>query len=530
MSANLLDRLIVLIFLLLVSFAIFGHLGKRPLFGVEGRWAEGAREMSLRGSNFVPTLNFEPHVTKPLLPFWLIKKSGELLGYSEFSVRLPGAILAFVSVFIFFGLSLKIFEAPYAKLATFLYGSSLGFLQFVRLAQSEIYQLTGLIIALTVYVYFREKKSLIGYLLFFLGLLIATLSKGLTAVAVLTLFVMIDILFHKLYFHFNPKAFLALFLGVLLYFLPYYLTSHEMQTSLPFYLWFRENLKQAVDPYDNLRPFYIYLYFWPLWLAPFSLFLLSALYKKIKNFSLLTGVEKVFLLSNLAIFLLFTIAKARRGYYILPILPFSIMLITLYIKRFTPTILPKIYTWGAFVIPLITLSSPFILKSFGFTITYELIFYTILFFLLQVGLLLLRTKISYPFLAIVLLYLSIEALYFGLYQPYFSQSTEKEAGKFVKTLITEHKNLRLCAVSKEEGPVANFYFYAEIKEKVPLYREEERALKECHVLILRKTLPPQVQEKARALNFIIRSFENRKEPSKSYYILYNSSTLNTPSL
>lgn len=303
-----------------------------------------------------------------------------------------------------------------------------------------------------------------------------------------------------------------------------------MQTSLPFYFWFKENLKQAVDPYDNLRPFYIYLYFWPLWLAPFSLFLLSALYKKIKNFSLLTGVEKVFLLSNLAIFLLFAIAKARRGYYILPILPFSIILITLYIKRFTPTILPKIYTWGAFVIPLITLSSPLILKSFGFTITFKLIFYTILFFLLQVGLLLLRTKISYPFLAIVLLYLSKEVLFFGLYQPHFSQSTEKEAGKFVKTLITENKNLRLCAVSKEEGPVANFYFYAEIKEKVPLYREEERALRECHVLILRKTLPPQVQEKARTLNFIIRSFENRKEPSKSYYILYNSSTLKTPSL
>ncbi|MCS7149122.1 MAG: hypothetical protein RMI93_00045 [Caldimicrobium sp.] len=100
-------KIYLISFAILIFIAIFVNLGDRPLFGVEGRWAEGAREMSLRDSWFVPTINFEPHVTKPLIPFWLIRITGEIFGYKEFSVRLPGAILAIASGYLFFLLSKK---------------------------------------------------------------------------------------------------------------------------------------------------------------------------------------------------------------------------------------------------------------------------------------------------------------------------------------------------------------------------------------------------------------------------------------
>jgi len=322
------------LFIFLLFIGIFYNLWDRPLFGVEGRWAEASREMSLRGSWFVPTINFEPHVTKPLIPFWLIKISGELLGYSEFSVRLPGALLALISLFLFYFLSKRFFEKEYALFGTMIFGVSLGFLQFARLAQSEIYQLFGIVFALTVYVYYREKPSFTGYILFILGLLFGALSKGLTTPAVLTLFVLIDTIIHRRYYHFNFKLLFALFIGIFLYFLPYYLTARELQTDLPFYLWFRENLKQAFNPYDNLRPFYIYFYFWPLWIFPFSLFLLTSLYDNTKKFKTLSNDELVFFLSNIAIVLLFTFAKARRGYYLLPILPFTVIMLIFYLKNF----------------------------------------------------------------------------------------------------------------------------------------------------------------------------------------------------
>ncbi|MCD6489731.1 MAG: glycosyltransferase family 39 protein, partial [Thermodesulfobacterium sp.] len=430
------SRYVKILFILLIGIAIFYNLDERPFFGVEGRWAEGAREMSLRSSWFVPTINFEPHVTKPLIPFWLIKISGELLGYSEFSARLPGALLALLSVGIFYLLAKKLFEKEWAFWGTIFYGISLGFIQFARLSQSEIYQLFGVVSAIAIYVYYREKISFLGYFLFVLALLFGALSKGFTTIAVLTLFVFIDIIIYRRFYHFNLKLILSLLIGIFIYFFHYYLIAKELNTELPFYLWFRENVKQAVDPYDNLRPFYIYLYYWPLWVAPLSLFLLGALYQGLKNFKNLNLDQKVFLITNLAIFFLFTLAKARRDYYILPILPFSIVLITYYLKDSfrdkVKTLLMKIYIFLSYALPFLVLLSPLWLKKQGYPIGKETLIFIFVVFLFQIwGILVLSKRASFLH-SIILVFFLVEVLFFAYLQPVYSVSTEKLAGIFVK--------------------------------------------------------------------------------------------------
>lgn len=404
----------VVIFVFLLLMALFFNLGERPFFGVEGRWAEASREMSLRGSWFVPTLNFEPHTTKPLIPFWLIKISGDLFGYSELSVRLPGSLLALSSVILFYFLGLKLLGKEGAILSTFMYGASLGFLNFARLAQSEIYQLFGIVLALTIYVYFRNKKSFLGYLLFVIALLFSALSKGLTAVATLTLFVTIDIIINKSFYHLNWKFFLVILLGVLFYFLPYYFTSQELGTTLPFFLWFRENIKQAFDPYDNLRPFYIYLYYLPIWIAPFSLFLIGAVYRSLRHYKQLTPNEKILFFSLLSIFFLFTIVKARRGYYILPILPFSILFISFYIKNTSSYLLIKIYKVISYILPLLNLVSLLLLPKLNFFINKEIFIIVFFSFLIQVSILIYSFKINYNFLSTILLFFYIRNFIFCL--------------------------------------------------------------------------------------------------------------------
>lgn len=520
----------IIIFLFFLFFSIFFNLGKRPLFGVEGRWAEAAREMTLKGSWFLPTINFEPHITKPLIPFWLIKVSGELFGYSEFSVRLPGSLLALFSVLLLYLLSKKLLEKRGALAATFLYSASLGFVEFARLAQSEIYQLFGIVSATCVYVYFRDKKSFLGYFLFFLALLWGALSKGLTAVAVITLFVMLDILLHKKFYHFNWKLIVSCILGIFLYFLPYYLTSLELNTALPFYLWFKENIKQAIDPYDNLRPFYIYFFYLPLWIAPFSLYLYDALYKFFKNYTLLSKTEKVFLLTTISIFLLFTLSKARRGYYILPILPFSILLITFYLKNYPYSYLTKVYRILSHFIPFLTLSTLFIILKLRLTLNFETIFIILFFTFLQILLLICIYKFHSSILTLILLFFSIEALFYGYIQPEFSKSTEKLSGEFVYKFIELNPKLKLCYFSKEESPVANFYFYARITQRMEKYDNFSLALRACDLIVVRKAIEENWKDLAKEGNFDLIKFENPKDRSKSYYIFYNSSTLKTPSL
>jgi len=54
---------------------------------------------------------------------------------------------------------------------------------------------------------------------------------------------------------------------------------------------------------------------------------------KENKFKRLASDERWLLLSNLAVFLIFTLAKARRGYYILPILPFAVLLIITFLRN-----------------------------------------------------------------------------------------------------------------------------------------------------------------------------------------------------
>ena len=524
-------RFLKVVFVFFLSIALFYNLSKRPFFGVEGRWAEGAREMTLRSSWFVPTINFEPHITKPLIPFWLIKISGEILGYSEFSARHPGVILALLSVGIFYLMAKKLFEKEWGFLATAFYATSLGFFQFARLSQSEIYQLFGIVSAIAVYIHYRDKTSFLGYFLFVLSLLFGVLSKGLTAFAVLALFVFIDIFIYRRFYHFNYKIILSLIIGIFLYFFHYYLIAKELNTELPFYLWLRENIKQAVEPYDNLRPFYIYFYYWPLWVAPLSLFLLGALYKAFKSFKALNSDQMVFLFTNLAIFLLFTFAKARRGYYILPILPFSIILITDYLKNTPKTWLMKVYTYFCYILPVLTLLSLLWLKKESYPILKETLIFISLTFVFQLWCLFMLSKKQLSFLlALVFLFFSSEILFFSHLQPLYSFSTEKTAGEFVRKLTETNPNLEVCSFSSYKEPVANFYFYARIKEKIMDYDNFNEALKNCDIIVVRKFLNEKFMEKAKTFRFTLERFEDKKEPSKNYYILYSSSTIKTPSL
>jgi len=62
--------------------------GSRGLYETtEGRYAECAREMLLRGDFLEPTLDFQPHWTKPPLTYWAIATGIALLGRNEWGAR-----------------------------------------------------------------------------------------------------------------------------------------------------------------------------------------------------------------------------------------------------------------------------------------------------------------------------------------------------------------------------------------------------------------------------------------------------------
>lgn len=87
------------ILLALHSVSILPFLGQVSLWNIdEGRIAEVAREMAATGDWIVPRIGGEPFACYPPLPYWLMAISGSVLGFNEFSMRLPGALAGLVLI------------------------------------------------------------------------------------------------------------------------------------------------------------------------------------------------------------------------------------------------------------------------------------------------------------------------------------------------------------------------------------------------------------------------------------------------
>ncbi|OPY81084.1 MAG: Undecaprenyl phosphate-alpha-4-amino-4-deoxy-L-arabinose arabinosyl transferase [Syntrophorhabdus sp. PtaU1.Bin153] len=94
------DTVLPLILVVLLSIAAaFSFQGSRGLYETtEGRYAEAAREMVETGNYLVPTLDYQPHWTKPPLAYWGMAAGLMLFGQSEGGIRFSNSLAFFLTI------------------------------------------------------------------------------------------------------------------------------------------------------------------------------------------------------------------------------------------------------------------------------------------------------------------------------------------------------------------------------------------------------------------------------------------------
>jgi len=90
----------------------------------ESYYTEAAREMIESGDWIVPHLNYQIYFSKPILTFWLIAASYKLFGMSEFTARLPFALIALLTVFATYAAAKKLIGQNAAFLAALITASA----------------------------------------------------------------------------------------------------------------------------------------------------------------------------------------------------------------------------------------------------------------------------------------------------------------------------------------------------------------------------------------------------------------------
>ncbi len=339
----------------LSAILFFARLGARALWSSEFRWAEIAREMLATHNYFWPTINGHVYYDKPLGSYWLVVMSAPFTGgLNEAATRLPCAIAGLVAVILLMLLARRLYDARTAALSGFILATSFSFVFFSRHASADVETITGELAAL--FLFQRNQDRAGGFWVIGLWLVMAatSLTKGLLGFALPILVIgaycllrdgwselwrrisrgtlaeRLRWLIERNPWFFNFYTIAGVAIGIIVYAVPFEISSRLMGSEKGLRMVFRENVVRFFEPFDHRGPIYLYVYVIFALMAPWSMLLPAALVEAHHLRSIdaePARADRFALCYFWATFIFFTLSGSRRSYYILPILPAAATLV-----------------------------------------------------------------------------------------------------------------------------------------------------------------------------------------------------------
>jgi 4-amino-4-deoxy-L-arabinose transferase-like glycosyltransferase len=336
------------LFCLLLGFSVLilsTNLGLPSLWGSEGRWAVIARSMLRSGDLLCPMLGVHSYWDKPLLSYWQILPFAFINGdVNEFAVRLPSVIWSVIMLLLTHHLARRWYDEQTALLSVGTLATTYGFVFWGRNAQVEMTNAAMILLCLWYFVEHRSDKSHTWVYLFGVLMALGSNMKGLTLYAVPIFSILLLSGIKRDWSWVPPIKVLALagLLSLAVFLAVPTLASIYGATWEPLQMVWRENVLRFFGQYDHKSPFYTYFVkIFPL-AAPWSVVLPFAVAHSLRGVRRSTSQIPEILILFGAIFIFFTLSGSRRPYYLLPILPFTAILVANMLRGFASGEL----TWG----------------------------------------------------------------------------------------------------------------------------------------------------------------------------------------
>ena len=321
--------LLVLLALLLA----FWGLGSHGLIDPdEGRYAEIPREMLESGDFVTPRLNYVKYFEKPVLHYWLTAVSFAVLGLNEFAARLVPAIAGLGGAALVFALARRRWSFSAALYAAAVLSTSLLWFAIARLNIIDMTLTFFMTLSLTgFWLSLRDgEPSRSGtcerrwLLLFYAGMALATLSKGLIGIVlpggVVFWFMVLSRRWRLL-------PYLLYLPGIGIFFLltvPWFWAVCRANDDFFYFFFIQEHfLRYTTDMHERYEPFW---YFVPILIAgsiPWTGLLPDTLRRLLFRRKAAENVSfELFLALWFAVpFLFFSFSGSKLVPYILPCLP-----------------------------------------------------------------------------------------------------------------------------------------------------------------------------------------------------------------
>jgi 4-amino-4-deoxy-L-arabinose transferase-like glycosyltransferase len=317
--------------LLVVSvIVLFSFLGAKEIWTQEHRWADIVAGMFYRHDFFHPYLGDVRYYDKPLLSYWLIAAIAWLTdNLNAWALRLPSALAGLLSVWAIYRIGSVQRDKSLGMLCGWMLISTFFIIFWSRVSSADMLNVGGILLAVAWYQSRKNQAGFFAYSIFFIIIAVTSLCKGLSGAIVPLIAVFADMCLHRSFKrHLRIPLFFALIPGVLVYLIPFWLSSHfggETYGENGLYLVYKENVLRYFQPFDHQGPIYTYFQYLPLYLMPWTLFFVPALFALPSRWRALSVDAKSNWLALALVFLFFTLSGSRRSYYVLPIVPFAIL-------------------------------------------------------------------------------------------------------------------------------------------------------------------------------------------------------------
>lgn len=313
------------------AILLFTCLGSREIWTQEHRWADIVYAMFYYHDFLHPNLNGNDYYDKPLLSYWLIVGVAKLLGsLTTWAMRLPSAIAGLLAVWSIYSLGTHLKDRRLGLLAGWMLLTTFYFIFWARTSSADMLNMAGTLFAVAWYFAKKSQTSFFGYVVFFLILALTALCKGLVAPVVAAIVIFPDLIMNNEWKkHLKLKLIFAMIPAAIVYVLPFWASTYFSANNYAengLMLVYRENILRYFQPFDHKGPIWTYFVFLPVYLLPWTVFFIPALFNIKSRWKSLTANSKWLIWAVLLLFVFFTLSGSRRNYYVLPLVPFALLL------------------------------------------------------------------------------------------------------------------------------------------------------------------------------------------------------------
>ncbi len=293
------------------------------------KYAAVSRSIFQSGDFIHLKIHGDPYLQKPPLLFWLGALFFKLFGVSIVAFKIPTLLFTFLGIYATYRLGWLIFDRKTGKIAALIYAASEALFLYNMDVHTDALLTANIIIGVWQLAEYLEKRKPVNFILGFIGIGLAMISKGLIGLFVPVVSIGGYLLVKKDFRTIFSVKWLAGLLILLLILFPYFKGLYDQfgLAGLKFYFW-SNNIDRIRGEYSHFKHDYFFSFHTMAYIfLPWSLYAYTAFVKDArqwyaKKFSITN--KKIAYAYSVVIVLMFlvSLSSQQSPHYLLPTIPF----------------------------------------------------------------------------------------------------------------------------------------------------------------------------------------------------------------